>query len=103
MTIDRLNTALRRFEDVGITTLDDARECVQFFSSIRAAILAESSQVRIARRGRGADGHEILQLLEEWRLATATSKADVVCALDLWLLRLSLEWNIDENCRSSGR
>jgi hypothetical protein len=77
--------------------LKPARHWVRFFSSVRTVILAEPSQVRPILSELDVDAHDILQLLDTWRHATSIDKALVVNAIDLWLLRLRLEWNIEEN------
>jgi hypothetical protein len=90
MTATRLNNVLQRFEQEGICTRDDARRWVRFFSSIRNVLADERSQINM-------DDPDLSNLVGVWRRAPMANKVAVVSALDVWLLRVRLEWRIDEN------
>jgi hypothetical protein len=72
---------------------------VQFFSSIRKVIAAEPPPSGTALGGFDADAEKqaFLELVRGWQDAPVVSKAAVIGAIDVWLLRLSVEWDIDQN------
>jgi hypothetical protein len=96
LTIDPLESVLQQLE-AAIRTQDDARQLVGLLSSVRRVIATEPSPSWTWLHGRDANEQQLLDIVDEWRHASATFKARLVNALDLWLTRVRLEWNIDQD------
>jgi len=96
MARDPLSDALEHLEDVCIHTRDDACTWVRFGSRMRSVITSETSHEWPSLFGCDSSEQEAINLVKRWRHAPPALKARLITALDLWLLRLRLEWNIED-------
>lgn len=96
MMTDRLNDALKHLEEVCIHTRDDACMWVRFGNKMRHIIASDSSSDWPGMRGSDGDEQDAVVLVNKWRRAPPSLKAPILNALDLWLLRLRVEWNIED-------
>ena len=97
MTTDPFDDAMRLFENGVIRTQADACFWVRFWSSMRPVIASRSPQASPNLPLCDAYAKEFVDLIAEWRHTPDPLKARLLTALDLWLLRLRLEWNIGGN------
>ena len=96
VTTDPLSDALEHLEDACIHTRDDARTWVRFGSMMRRVIASEPSKEWPDLRELDAAEQQAVELVNKWRRAPPPLKARLIKARDLWLLRLRLEWDVED-------
>ena len=96
MTGDQLNAALRRFEEEAISTRGEARRWLRVWSDVRKLVLLwVPSREWDDLIAQDAQKLGLVQLVDTWGKSPEPLKARLISGLDLWLTRISLEWNLD--------